>query len=523
MKILSVIILSCLIPISSGLAASVKKGRAPVKYVDKVDAQLQNALNLSKAGNYVSASIRLFNMTRNPQFAAQRMRIKYILGLMFYEMKMYQVAAFQFVDVVRSGDSRYIKQALQKLSIAADSLNDDTLINYAIGKINVDDFPKENRDMLRYRIGEFEMRHEHWELAAQSFSKVPAGSPYFSKAKYLEGLANVKRGDLNGALRAYSVLAESRTAGTASVTDPNRIAGILGMARVYYQAHKWDLAIDMFREVPRDTEEWHEAQFELSWAHMRAAQFRSVLSVQHSLHSPYYEDYYLPESILLRGIVYLYICKYDEMKKTLSLFERIYQPVQTSLENFTNQNSDNLAYFNEIERVVRNYNILKGSQKARVGYKIPFLVSRDIIREGDFKHIYAYISKLRHENGIISAMPSYWRKSPVGAYAAQLMRARIETTSKVAGSVVRAHMVSMKQELSDMFEQYNFAKYEMLNGEKEQLKRHMAGKGLATAQIDESKNRDFYIQNGYQYWPFRGEYWLDEIGDYQYLGTQGCE
>jgi tetratricopeptide (TPR) repeat protein len=500
---------------------SVARPQAVTQSSPSLDAQLQAALNLSKAGDYIAASKKLFSMTRNPQYSGQRMRIKYILGLMFYEMKMYQVAAFQFVDVVRSGDSRYIKQALQKLSIAADILNDDTLINYAIGKVSVEDFPKENHDMLRYRIGEYEMHKDHWDLAAVSLSKVPSNSAYFPKAKYLEGLAHVKRGDLNAALKSYSVLVESRS--RFGVTDHSRIAGILGMGRVYYQAHRWDLAMDMFRDIPRDTEEWHESLFELSWAHMRGAQFRSVLSILHSLHSPYYEDYFLPESILLRGIVYLYICKYDEMKKTLNLFEKIYQPVLTSLDSFTAQNTDNMAYFNEIEKVIKNFDTLKANQSARSNYKIPFIVARNIIREGDFKRLDTYISKLRSEQAIISEMPTDWHRSAVGVYADQLVRNRITSTSKVAGSVVRAHMLTMKHDLSGMFEQYNFAKYEMLNGEKEQLKKHMAGKGLATSQIDESKNRDFYIQNGYQYWPFRGEYWLDEIGDYQYLGTQGCE
>jgi hypothetical protein len=83
--------------------------------------------------------------------------------------------------------------------------------------------------------------------------------------------------------------------------------------------------------------------------------------------------------------------------------------------------------------------------------------------------------------------------------------------------------LTMKQDLTDMFEQYNFARYEMLNGKKEQLKKKIQGKGIITAHVDDSKNRSFYIQNGYEYWPFRGEYWLDEIGDYHYLGTQGCE
>ncbi|MNT91393.1 hypothetical protein D3C72_2324820 [compost metagenome] len=63
----------------------------------------------------------------------------------------------------------------------------------------------------------------------------------------------------------------------------------------------------------------------------------------------------------------------------------------------------------------------------------------------------------------------------------------------------------------------------MINGRKEGLKKKIAGKDLGEEQIDDNVDRKFYIQNGYEYYPFQGEYWLDEIGNYHYLGKQSCE
>jgi tetratricopeptide (TPR) repeat protein len=295
------------------------------------DMELKRALILANQKNYEMASQILFNLSRNPRYMEQRPRIKYVLGLMLFEMKLYQVAAFQFVDVIRDGRSTYVKPALQKLSIVADALSDDTLLNYAIGKLNIDDFPSENQDMLRYRIGEFLMRKDKFLEAAASLQRVSSSSPNFPKAKYLEALAYSKSNRLPEALRAFTALAENRK--ESGITDIDRVAAVMGMARVAYQMQKWDLAIDLYRQIPRDTQLWHEALFESSWAHMRAAHFRSVLSLLHSLHSPYYDDFYLPESILLRGLVYLYICKYDEMEKTLEHFEKIYRHNRASAKS----------------------------------------------------------------------------------------------------------------------------------------------------------------------------------------------
>lgn len=497
-----------------------RKKRARKKKSRRNIRALADALRLAKEGEYEEASIKLFNMTRNPRYASERMRIKYILGLMLFEMKMYQVSAFQFVDVVRNSDPKYLKRSLRKLSIAADILNDDTLLNYAVSKITVEDFPKANRDMLRFRIGEYYMRKEAWVDAIKSFRKIPQGSEYYFKAKYLEGLANTRRNNLSKALKSFSRLVAAREG--EEPTDTYRVAALMGMARVYYQAKKWDQSIDIYRQIPRDTPLWHDSLFESSWANMRSARFRSVLSNLHSLHSAYYQDHYLPESILLRGIVYLYICKYDEMEKTLGLFSRIYQPVLKRLESFTGTVNDPLSYFKEVEKVKQGYDEMRKSRKARKKLRVPFLVSRDIIREGDFKHVYGYIERLRAERAMVGELSNEWRRSPLGIYSKQLLKGRLSTTQKEAGKIVRGHMMAMRKELVDMFEQHNFAKFEMIQGKKETLKKKISGKGLVSKQIDAGRDRDFYIQNGYEYWPFRGEYWLDEIGDYHYLGTHGC-
>ncbi len=52
---------------------------------------------------------------------------------------------------------------------------------------------------------------------------------------------------------------------------------------------------------------------------------------------------------------------------------------------------------------------------------------------------------------------------------------------------------------------------------KRHLKKRIAGKDVEGEQINQENQRDFYIQNGYEYWPFRGEYWLDELGNYHYV------
>ncbi len=483
--------------------------------------QLSDALALARNGQYDQAAIRLFALSRRPELQAERMQIKYILGVCLMELKLNQIAVFQFVDVIRNGASKYTKQAIEKLSIAADELGDDTLLNYAVSKVQLEDFPEKNKDMIYYRLGEIKIKNGQYQDAAQSFARVGQKSRYSAQAKFNRGRALLEAKQPDEALKSFQDLLALRA--QAPVTDTNKVAAELAIARTYYQAQKWDEAIEWYRKIPRDTDFWHQSLFEQSWAYLRAAKFRSVLSNFQSLHSSYYEEYYIPESLLLRSIVYLYICKYDEMDKVLDLFERTYGPVRSQLGAFLQNNKEASNYFLEIEKS-NQFRMSSKATEINKTYpgKIPYSVARHILDQGDVKRAFGYLKYLNDEKRKLDSSHVLNKGSFVG-YANKILANRMKNTKISIGEMVRSHMANVRVELKDLYEQAGFVRYEMINGKKEQLKKKIAGKDLSNSQIDEDVNREFYIQNGYEYWPFDGEYWLDEVGNYHYLGKQSCE
>jgi rubrerythrin len=471
---------------------------------------MSEALAYVRNGQCDKAAPLLFSMSRKNEFANERAQIKYILGQCLLELKLNQVAAFQFVDIIKSKNPKYSKLAIEKLSIAADNLGDDTLLNYAISKVNVDDFPNQNRDIIYFRLGEIKMKNAQFAQAQQLFAKVSSGSRYYHQAKYLRGLAFLEANQTDNALRIFQDLKELRA--DASVVDVNKVVTQMAIARTLYQAQKWEESMEAYRQIPRDSEYWHDALFESSWAMMRAAKFRSSLSNFQSLHSAYYEEFYLPESLLLRSIVYLYICKYDEMDKVLSLFEKSYGSLRGNLGQFMNLNrADALAYYNEIEKIY-----LHKKEK----FKLPQNVINKIAKEGDVKRAMGYLKNLIAEKNRLDALASINRTN-LGSYASKLISNRAKNAKIGIGEMVRNHVIAIRSDLKDFYEQVGFIRYEMINGEKEILKKKIAGKVIE--KVDEKLDREFYVQNGYEYWPFDGEYWLDEIGNYQFLGKQSCE
>lgn len=495
--------------------AEIQIMQAPV-----ADPNFMRAKKFAASGQYQDASRLLFQMSRSSQYEKDAAQIKYVLGLMLYELKLNQSAAFVFYDLIRQegrsgARSKYLRLGLSKLAMAADSLDSDVLLRYAMKQVDEAAFPSANRDMMYYRAGEINLQEKQFAEATKNLVKVRPDSRYFLRARYRLALALAEMGELDKAQAAFEDLAD-RTKRNG-VTDRMHVGALLGKARVLYQRGKFTQAIDAYRDVPRDTEQWHEGLFESTWAMLRDGRFRSAISNFHSLHSSYYEEFYQPESLLLRAIVYLYICRYDEMEKVLDLYAKIYRPVSRDLKTMITTIDDPQTYFRELSRAEQV------PESGRSGLRIPYLVAREILHEGDVRRTFNYLANLESERRRVEALPAAWRNSNVGLFVRKLLEKRVEATRLLAGKQIRRHMILIDNELQDLFEQDGFLRFEMIAGKKEALRKEIAGKDLARPQVDDNTEREFYVQNGFEYWPFKGEYWLDEIGNYHYLGVKACE
>lgn len=505
MKILCIVISLCL---SFQLANAAGEETSLKTQVDKI-------VSMIKSGNSLDASKRLLDLLNRNQIPSARPHLKYLFGLSLMEQNLNQVAAFQFVDVVRSADAKWTKPAIEKLLIVTDKLGDETLLNFALQRVEISQIPASSRELLYYRLAEVKHKFGSQAEAIKLYKQVSSKSRFYYNALYNMGLAQAELEQTDEALQSFKKLLASRS--KAKANDTNKVNAIMGIARTYYQKKDWAKAIEVYSKVPRDHSLWHAALFEKTWAMLRSARFRSTLSNFQSLHSSYYTDSYVPETLLLRSIVYLYICQYDEMEKVLSLFEKQYGPALTKVTNFL-QKTDNSEYFVQLYNAIQ---IKAGDKKKQL--EIPFNVMKYISSEGDVRRSYAYLRKISEEKSTIDENDSI-KSSNVGSYATRILNNRIAGTKNSIGKMVKKHLADVKTELGDLSEQAGFVRYEMLNGRKEHLRRKMDGKNIKVELAkDEKQDREFYIKNGYEYYPFQGEYWLDEIGNYHYLGKQSCE
>ncbi len=481
------------------------KRASEVRKKVRANIQMVRALELIKKQDYREGSKQLFMISQSPKYKKRRSEIRYQLGMALLKMGLLSAASFQFLSVVQKGNRHYTRLSLERLSEIAARVGNEQTIQFAIQKGGAQKVQGKYKDALYYQFGKYEMNKGNYKKAALYLNKVSFSSPVYNKAMYNLGLSYAEQKKNREAVRAFSkILSKNK-----EITNPIRVAALMGMARVYYQAKKWDLAIKYYRQIPRDTSFWHDMLFENSWTLLRAGKFRSALNGFQTLHSNYYDDVYQPGSLLLRAVIYMYICKYEEMEKMLTLFKRTYLPVHGKVRGILSSSSTH--YYSKL---------LRSLEEGQGTF--PVVIAQRIYRESDFNWLHQYIEYLKSERNTIKGLPYSWRASKVGQYALRLVDENLRKSRRQINRVVRRHLVFFQKELQGFVNQEKYLRYESLRGKREQLKKKITAKHLGSVQIIEGTSRDFFVQNGFEFYPFRGEYWLDELGNYHYVGTQSC-
>ena len=476
---------------------------------------LRKVLNIVESGDFVKGSQELYRLSRLRAYKRKRAQIKYTLGMMFAEMKLYHIASTQFIYTIKYGRGEYRRKSLEKLGHILQHLGDESLFYYAVSLANFRDFPSSQRDKFYFYQGLTFFKKEDYKRTRRYLSKIRPGSPFYNRAQYHIGLSFAEEDRVRKAERVFRNLALTR----GGVTDPVRIAALMGTARTLYQAGRFADSIKVYRSIPKDTSYWHDVLLESGWSYLRIARFRSALSNFQTLHSPFYKDYYQPESLILRAYVYLYICKYYEMEKVLNLFNAVYLPTLKAINRTLNSGTRHKQYFNE----VTSAQSAKESGRALVSSDMSPVVLNRIMENAKFKRYLEYLKKLAEEQARLSVLPAEWLNSRVGQNAAYILKSRVETVKKLAGKLVRASLLDMRRDIQRLSRSEQYLRYDMMRGKREFLKKRIAKKYANFRQIDEKAGRDYYIQNGYDYWPFKGENWLDELGNYHYVGLHGCQ
>lgn len=493
------------------------RARAPGRPVaNQGNKEWDAAQRLYKAQNYKQAAVSFYNIARKSSDLKLRRRAKFYLGVCLYKMNLKLVASFPFVDLVRTGEAVEKQKGLDYVVAIADELGEPSLLNYSMNHIKPEELSETSKAVFYGRLGE----------SALSKGEIPQAEQYFTQALDMRKgengvLYNLAMTELMGkrpdqAAAHFVQLTEKLS--SRPLTDLQKSLAVMGQARALYQGKRWKDAAEIYRTIPKDSPLYRQSLMELSWSLFRSGQFRSALTPLQTLHTPFYENFYDPESLLLHGMILLFVCHYDEMEPIQKAFDENYYSAFSKIQEWLVSERLEADYYLEVAKTRKELAELKLKGKSSTETILPFFVMRTLLEEPDIQTLVSYIEEIARER---KTLEKVYGKTNLFGYGRQILDGRKAATQKQIGGLVKSRLLAKLQEFNEFATQFEFLKYEKINGQRLHLKKKMSD--APSEKIDDELTRDYYVQNGYQFWPFEGEYWRDEIGNYQYVGVNRCE
>lgn len=485
-----------------------------------------------------------------------KQKAQYIMGKTLYYMGYYSAAKNYFEKIVEQGDAHpYYKMTLKYLVSLQQKMPESAGILPLIGKYSEDYLESKDleafRSQLLYYLGRYHYLDGRLEKAGELFAKVPPSSKpsegaYFLKAKIFEGITLVRLGKPVDAIKRFNaiILFAQKNPNFPEIRDYMELAN-LSLARVYYQAGRvaiglfeqarkpkfaelaekyFKLSITFYEKIPQNSHNWLQSLFEESWAyfildamlrpHFKKdyGGFQKALGNIHTLNAPFFENYFFPESLILRAVIYFQNCRVESAQEALAEFGRVYPKLQLQVREVADKHKngddeDNEAYFEYIKKIL--------TDTAGLAPKLSRLV-KSSLKDRTFERRVEFLDELNREIKMLDNADKSWRSSDIAREIKEDLEFQKMTAQGEAGKLARDRVRRLDDELTRLVLQYGDVKIELNNLKLKKVTAKM------TRQTTKVEIMNVVIDDEHVVWPFTGEYWQDELGYYRFIVRSTC-
>ena len=499
-----------LLALSAVLAGSLASEPALANY-----AQAQGFFARRDYGNAASSFFAAYGAPRNN---AEKVKAEWGLAQSLQQLGFYYSASKYYSVIVRRGprdDNPWFRKALEELGNinSAMSLGQSHVVQLFKTKIDPAAVPGPARGFYFYYLGIEAFNKRRFEEAAANFRRVPSGSPYYTKALFHLGVVANLSWSHSDAIRNF----ESVRSGARSDDEGGawlREQANLNIARVYYETKRYRESIQYYAQLPRESDNWLEAIFEASWAFFLMQKHNNTLGNIHTLHSPFFDNRFFPESYILQSITFLRLCRYKEVKNSLQGFKGRYKPVFQDVKSMLDQHSENPKGF---FRLTFDYKV--GTlDKYKNAWSILDALSRtDIFKEAG--------NTIRFSDNEISRLSRYggrWNSSGLTDELKNFLNKKKAAAVGDAGRRLYDKGASFYAYLKELSDQTQLINAEMVLGRVDAMRARLkVGTAEKRAQFIGGM-QSLNVGQDLEYWPFEGEYWEDELGGYVYNLESKC-
>jgi len=344
------------------------------------------------------------------------------------------------------------------------------------------------------------------ERARQIARLVRDGDAAAAEAREVSALAALAAGDTAAAEEQFEAVVRIVPRGAAAAE--RRENALLQLARLAYSRGDDARAQTMYARVSRAAPQWLDALFESSWSHFRRGEDEKALGNLLTLHAPFFQGRYFPESHVLKALVLYENCRYADARRALEDFESRYRPVHDGL-------AQGLQLLPSPQAAVEA--LVSGAQAllARLPEPARPEVAR-LLSTPDLTLSVRQVTAMGRELDSIDRRGSVFRGSAlVFSVVPQVRNARLDLLQRT-GDRARGALASERAELRELLGQSLRLGFEIAGREKELA----AAPPTSTAASQHRPPPQ--VEDDEEMWPFQGEYWRDELGSYRFHLGDHC-
>jgi len=462
------------------------------------DKNLDSARQQYESGNFERALDVLSQTINSTRDANTRNRAFYYQGLSFFELGLYYSSYLSFRSALLNPDERFpevLEKSIKNSVLIADRLDLVDRIGNVISKVKPEAIPRSVASTARFAVGVYYFNTSKNDLASRELKSVSPESPYYPKALYYLGILATKAKNYKDAGYHFEKVV-SLTRGKSEFRNLEEL-GKLNLARTAYSAGDEEKSVELYAKFLSSSPYWLDVLLEASWPLLKMNDTAVSLGNLHTILSPFYKEDLVGEGYLLRATLLHRLCKYDEMRRDLASFFKIYNPIIKEMQKEESKLGSSQAYYTAYT-----------SQKENLNRAFVNVLNRD---QGIQKNL-GIIAILNEERMNLSGIS---KNEQVRRMIAQVEEFKKSLAAETGKTIRNIHKRKL-QELIDQREQANYLKVEVVTGEKELIE---SQKGLPAKRVVDIKTE---VAQDYHFWPFNGEYWEDELGTYIYTTESSC-
>lgn len=450
-------------------------------------------------------------------------RAQFHLARALEHLGLHQAALDVFDEIVQRGaEHAYFAQTLPWLASLSQSLPEPAGIARRVGAYDVryiDAFDHDDtrslHDELLYLLGRARYDEARLDEAIALFRRIHAGSRYYARARFFQGVASVRAHHAQPAADAFREVLAAIEIGVANIDERDRMRDLawLELARLYYATSHLESAIDSWDHIHVDSEYWLDAEFEEAWAYLRAGDGGRALGNIHTLQSPYFERFFYPESIVLRGVIHFSNCQYDDAEAAMALFHARYDALRPALGRYlaAHDAPDSAA---ELVRDARD-------AEHRLPRVIVALANSAVGDRSVRRHL-EYVDRIDDEQRLLRALPTELREGSLGARILAGDAVARSFALEGAADLVRARYRRAAEELRDLENQATSISIEILDAHRAELALEAQGAHIPPGGVHEPEIVAVDQWEDGLLWPYQGEWWQDELGTYRQRVRSRC-